>query len=1012
VFAINRARVGVAVLVSLKRFAWLAAKCNVGDDGSRAAVGATTTHLGAGGEGSPARENTVNGTGLLVACLVVYIVGTLVAAVREVGHDRTSLLLGSSSTRSRAFTPSRPLRHNTVDGAGEGVASGRGSERRALYATELDVSGDGARLGLGTSTARLRASAVARPGRNLAVNWASLDVADTVFSQRTSITTVFGSDINLVVARLGAGATSLGAGGPGVPRMRAVNGARVSVAVLLSRNCIASLASVGDVGDDGLGTSLDTATAEFSAGTPVGPVGEDAINWAGVVVAISGLAVFATLNTTVAGNGNHRFGGELRSSTTALGASAPSSPARQNTVNGTSLGGAGSGLENAAANDTTMGNVSDDGLGLGLGTIAAGLGASTPSRPARKGTVHGASENVARGGGTKGRAYNTAKSYVGNYRTRFGLGASAARLGASTIVRPARNLAVDGTGLGVASALLNVRAGVAFILGRGDNPEVTGLITSTAGLGAGGPCVPLVHAVNCAGASVAVTLFLKSGADGTAVLGSGGDGARALLDAAVAGYRALGVSTERTDYTVYRATESVARFDVADSTAVLAAETGGDDGGLGTSLGTGFARLRASRESRPLRKLAIDGTFLGVASALFAFGTTIATMASSGVHNIRADLFTGTTGLRAGAPAVPGMHTVNGTGVSVAILRSFKHRAGNTVVLGFGHDGASTGLYTTSALFAARAPGTPGTDVAVDRTGSGVACTRFGQGRTYDTAVLYVLDDAASLGLRTSAASLGAKAVRVPAADTAVHRAALGVANALLGKRACFTTVGGLDEGVEFSHLSALVTRFGASTPSKPGVLARDRAGVDVAVGLFDEGIAFSTTMSRRNQNPACALLHATAALFRASLPAGPCGKLAINRLGGRGVSGSHGWLIGFSSNVASIPASGERKRDGWGVLVVAQAVSLSTGELLREISSIKVEGMELGFDSLGIRFINGTKVHGYGNATVHKLLGILLNLIPGRPGKHVLLDTEFGSKNGAKSVLFIPVKRSLRALG
>lgn len=302
-------------------------------------------------------------------------------------------------------------------------------------------------------------------------------------------------------------------------------------------------------------------------------------------------------------------------------------------------------------------------------------------------------------------------------------------------------------------------------------------------------------------------------------------------------------------------------------------------------------------------------------------------MACSGVDNVRADLFTSAAGLGAGTPCVPGMHTINGAGVSVAILRSFKHRTGNAVVLGLGHDNASAGLYTTSALFAASTPGTPTTDVAVDGTGSGVACTRFGQGRTYGTAVLYVLDDAASLGLRTGATSFGAQAVRVPGADKAVLGASLGVANALLGKRTCCTTVSGLDEGFEFSHLSAsFATRFRASTPGKPGVFACDRTGVDVAILLLDEGIAFSTAVGRGNQNSACALLHTTAALFRARLPAGPCSKLAVNRLRGRGVSRSHGWLVGFSSNVAGIPASGERKRDGWGVLVVAQAVSFSTG--------------------------------------------------------------------------------------
>ena len=52
-------------------------------------------------------------------------------------------------------------------------------------------------------------------------------------------------------AQLVTDTACLGAGSPGTPSVLAINGARVSVAILFTTDGLASLATVGDVGDDG-----------------------------------------------------------------------------------------------------------------------------------------------------------------------------------------------------------------------------------------------------------------------------------------------------------------------------------------------------------------------------------------------------------------------------------------------------------------------------------------------------------------------------------------------------------------------------------------------------------------------------------------------------------------------------------------------------------------------------------------------------------------------------------------
>jgi len=60
----------------------------------------------------------------------------------------------------------------------------------------------------------------------------------------------------------------------------AINRARVSVAVLLSIDRIACLATVGGSSDNGTGTALNAAATKFRARRPLGPAGHDAIDGA------------------------------------------------------------------------------------------------------------------------------------------------------------------------------------------------------------------------------------------------------------------------------------------------------------------------------------------------------------------------------------------------------------------------------------------------------------------------------------------------------------------------------------------------------------------------------------------------------------------------------------------------------------------------------------------------------------------------------------------------------------
>jgi len=238
------------------------------DSGAGLGLLAGTTSGRAGRIASPGRHLAVDGTGESVAGLHTIHGWTRYAPVAfPWGDNGASALLGTRGASGRASSEGIPVGPYAVHAAIEGVAvlhnrEGFGGSNAAIHGR----GNNRARLGLGTSATSLGAGRVAGPSRKLAVNGARLGVANTIFGRRTGVTAVLGSNVNAVSARLLARAASLRASGPSVPGMLAVNGARVGVAVLLSRGDAANHTAMSGCGNNRLGTTVDAATAKLGTG--------------------------------------------------------------------------------------------------------------------------------------------------------------------------------------------------------------------------------------------------------------------------------------------------------------------------------------------------------------------------------------------------------------------------------------------------------------------------------------------------------------------------------------------------------------------------------------------------------------------------------------------------------------------------------------------------------------------------------------------------------------------------
>jgi hypothetical protein len=188
-----------------------------GEDGTAAALGAGSTSDSARSESSPGGHTAVDGASERAAGLDTFGEGANSTAVSLSGNNRTTALLGAGGTSSRAGAEGRPAGKLAVDRALEVVARGNAHVNTTSDTTVLSRSHNRFSALLGATSTTLGAGTPGRPAGKLAVDGASLSVADTLVSRRAFVTTVPGSNIDLVVTGLFTGTARLGASGPGVP---------------------------------------------------------------------------------------------------------------------------------------------------------------------------------------------------------------------------------------------------------------------------------------------------------------------------------------------------------------------------------------------------------------------------------------------------------------------------------------------------------------------------------------------------------------------------------------------------------------------------------------------------------------------------------------------------------------------------------------------------------------------------------------------------------------------------
>jgi hypothetical protein len=197
-------------------------------------------------------------------------------------------------------------------------------------------------------------------------------------------------------------------------------------------------------------------------------------------------------------------------------------------------------------------------------------------------------------------------------------------------------------------------------VGRRDVHGVrAGLGAAAAGLGAGAPGIPGVHAVDGAGVGVAVLPGFEVGARGATADGCRGNRPGLLLHPPAALLGAGAPSAPESGMAVDRAALGAAGLGVAEGGALDATVLHVDDNGAGPGPRAPPAGLRASRELREARCLAIDGAGLRVADALFRQGALCAAVGSSAQGLVLADLRATTAALGAGAPGIPGVIAVD-----------------------------------------------------------------------------------------------------------------------------------------------------------------------------------------------------------------------------------------------------------------------------------------------------------------------------------------------------------------
>ena len=206
---------------------------------------------------------------------------------------------------------------------------------------------------------------------------------------------------------------------------------------------------------------------------------------------------------------------------------------------------------------------------------------------------------------------------------------------------------------------------------------------------------------------------------------------------------------------------------------------------------------------------------------------------------------TATAEFRASGPGLPGGgYAVNGASLGVECTVLGHERASIVTSHSCYNDGTGARLGAGSARYRTGRPSGVHGVLAVDGAGVSVAGGGGGESGTNDATVLHVSDDRTRLSLGASAAGLGARAVRRPAGDLAVHSASETVAwEGVRASRAHDSAVGNTSENRAGLCLGARSTtgRSARGIGRPRGHLAVNRASLLVAHTLMGHGAFFAT---------------------------------------------------------------------------------------------------------------------------------------------------------------------------
>jgi len=273
-----------------------------------------------------------------------------------------------------------------------------------------------------------------------------------------------------------------------------VNRAVHGLAGLLVEEVGANNAASGSLAGDGALAEGSATTAGLGASGPLGPGRHDAVNGASASTAILGRGKGggASLAAELGDAGDDASSG-VGTSAASLGASTVGRPGGNDAINRAGVGVALLGLEEARALVATPDRVHSDLAGAGSGTGAASLGARAESRPGGSGAVNRTGASAASYNLTEHATGLAAVGSGGHLLAGTSLEASATSDTAGRVGSPGTGLAISRASVGVAALLGLGGVAVTAVVGLGDDVAYTDSSAGTAGLGAGSPGGPFGH---------------------------------------------------------------------------------------------------------------------------------------------------------------------------------------------------------------------------------------------------------------------------------------------------------------------------------------------------------------------------------------------------------------------------------------------------------------------------------------------------------------------------------------